>query len=165
MKNLLIETSRLTLKSFCKDDITHYKKLLKDPDVMKFSINGPYTDDNEILKLIDKSFKTQKIYGIGLISVFLKETKDWIGFCGLFKEKDGWDFGFRFLKEFWGHGYATEAVEACCKYFKKNLSSEKIYCFIEAENTASIRIAKKCKMQYLGKDLFHGLGVFKYQVN
>ena len=165
MKNLLIETSRLTLKSFCKDDITHYKKLLKDPDVMKFSINGPYTDDNEIQKLIDQSIETQKIYGIGLISIFLKETYIWIGFCGLFKEDDGWDFGFRFLKEFWRHGYASEAVGACCSYFKKNLSNEKIYCYIEPENIASIRMAEKCKMQYLDKTLFHGLGVFKYQVN
>jgi RimJ/RimL family protein N-acetyltransferase len=161
---LFIETERLILKPFDEKDITYLKTLLKDPDEMKFSIDGPYTDDNEIQKLIDKSFETQKKYGIGLISVFLKKTNTWIGFCGLFKEKVGWDFGYRFLKNYWGLGYAQEAVKACCFYFKKYFSNEKIYCYIESENIASIKIAEKCSMHFLGKDIFHGLKVFKYQL-
>lgn len=163
-KNINIETERLILKPFCENDISSLTTLLKDPDVMKFSIKGPYSDEDEIKKLIDQTFENQKKYGIGMLSVFLKEANVWIGFCGLFKEKDSWDFGYRFLKNYWGQGYASEAVEACSNYFKKNIPNETIYCYIEPENIASLKIAKKCDMKYLGKDVFHGLNVVKYQI-
>jgi GNAT superfamily N-acetyltransferase len=43
--NLFIETERLVLKPLNENDINYLKIILKDPDVMKFSINGPYIDE------------------------------------------------------------------------------------------------------------------------
>ena len=116
----------------------------------------------EVDEIINRVLEDQKKYGIGLISVLLNDK--WIGFCCVFKYKDQWDFGYRFYKGFWGNGYATEAVIALRKYLQENMLVENVFSFIQPENIASIRVAEKSGMKYIGKDVFRGLDVVKYEV-
>ena len=164
MKKNFIKTQRLVLRPFCEEDLIYLKELLKDIDVMKFSINGPY-DEKKTKGFIDSSIENQKEYGFGAMAVFLKNTDEWIGFCAIFREKEKiQDFGFRFFKEYWGKGYATEAVSECCSYLKKNFPDEKIYCYIDPENKSSIRVAEKSNMTCLGKGHLPWIKCFKYQI-
>ena len=70
-----------------------------------------------------------KDYGIGLFSVELKETNEWLGFIGLnyipkdseypFKELPLYEIGWRLIPEVWGNGIATEGAEAVLKFAKE----------------------------------------------
>ena len=70
-----------------------------------------------------------KDYGIGLFSVELKETNEWLGFIGLnyipedseypFKELPLYEIGWRLIPEVWGNGIATEGPKRCSDLLKK----------------------------------------------
>ena len=126
MKNIILETKRLILRPFCKKDLSYFKKLLKDPDVMRFSINGPYKDDLKIEKFLNTILENQKKYGFGSMAILLKKTKKYIGFFGVFKKYEKIrDFGYRLFKKFCEKGYATEAVKVCIDYLKKTFRMKK----------------------------------------
>ena len=149
MKTNIIETKRLVLRDFIEKDIIYLKKILKDKDVMKFSIKGP-CNDLEIESLFKTFIEDQKKYGFGAMAISLKDADKWIGFCGVFRGKIN-DFGYRLFKEYWNKGYATEAISACKNYLKKKFPDQSFYCYIDEENKASIKIAEKTKMKCLGQ--------------
>lgn len=165
MKNFL-ETPRLILRPFKKEDLKFLKKLWKDPEVMHFSLKGPLSDE-EIKKLFKKTLENQKKYGFGACSVICKKTKEWLGFCGLWREFEGkkvLDFGYRFFKKFWGQGYATEAVIACVDYLREKYPNEKIYSYISPKNLASVRVAEKSGMKFIKENIYKDLKVLKYRI-
>jgi RimJ/RimL family protein N-acetyltransferase len=75
MKKISIKTPRLILRPFCEKDLLYLKKLLKDTDIMKFSVNGPY-NNQKIQKFIDSSIEDQRKYGFGSVAVILKDTDE-----------------------------------------------------------------------------------------
>lgn len=56
---------------------------------------------------------------------------------------DALDIGFAFLPEYWGCGYAFEAVSAVLQHLAHVRSKEKIYAVVQPENTASIKLLGK----------------------
>ena len=163
---ILRETKRTLLKKISQDDLKPLAQLFADPAVMEFSLKGPFSFERsqEILKtMIDNNEK----YGFGACAVIHKETGKWMGFCGLWwDEEDGElknDFGYRFFKEFWGQGYATESVTACLQYISKLFPNLTINSYIEPKNTISLRVAKKTGMHFLKEDEYYGVHVHVYQ--
>ena len=65
-----------------------------------------------------------------------------IGFCGVkyLPEIELPEVGYRFLREFWGKGIATEAAKACVEFAREDLNIEKLIALIIPENTGSIRV-------------------------
>ena len=147
----MIETQRLILKPFEKQDEKKLRLLLEDPDVMRFSTHGVYAKDEEI--------EVQNI-----CSVFLKDSLRWIGFCGIFQDGKNWEMGYRFLKENWGKGFATEAVSAYIRHLRETPDIT-IFCYIDPENKASLRIAEKCALPFLEETLFKGHPALKFLVS
>ena len=76
------------------------------------------------------------------------ETGKVIGFCGIkyLPEIDLPEVGYRFLKEFWGKGIATEAAKACVEFAKNDLKVDKLVALIIPENIGSIKVAEKLGM-------------------
>jgi RimJ/RimL family protein N-acetyltransferase len=53
---------------------------------------------------------------------------EFTGWCGLkyLSETNEVDLGYRFMKKFWGKGYATEAALACIEYGFSRLHLQKL---------------------------------------
>jgi len=80
---------------------------------------------------------------------------EFIGWCGLklIPEKNEIDLGYRFQKNAWGKGYATESANACLKYAFEKHKLNRIVGRALPENINSIRVLEKCGMSYIGEQI------------
>jgi len=53
------------------------------------------------------------------------------------------DFGYRYRKETWGKGYATEAAKACMDFYHENMTDFKLNAITHVENAASRNVLEK----------------------
>ncbi len=75
-----------------------------------------------------------------------------LGWCGLkyFPETDEVDLGYRFMKKYWGKGYATESSRACLNYGFHELKLKRIMAKAMPENKDSLKVMQKLGMVFRG---------------
>ncbi|MFT4004717.1 MAG: GNAT family N-acetyltransferase [Lacrimispora sp.] len=164
---MILETKRLILQEMTRGDFPSLCKILQDDDVM-YAYEGAF-NDAEVQSWLDKQLENYKEYGFGLWAVVLKETGVMIGQCGLTMQNyDGGkvlEVGYLFQKEYWHHGYASEAAVACKEYAFDKLNAQEVYSIIRDTNIPSQNVAKRNGMtcldkfvkQYRGVDMPHFL--------
>jgi len=132
-------------------------KVLGDPQVMRFSLKGPY-GRKDCGALIDKCLKMYERNNYGLYAVLIRETGQLVGYCGFFNQLiDGLEeveLGYRLASSFWGQGLGTEVAQAMLDYGFGELGFQRIISIIEAENHASIRVAEKLGLKHEKDTLF-----------
>ena len=77
-----------------------------------------------------------------------KANRSFIGLVTLDKHRDGEDteISFELLPEWWGQGYATEAVRAVIDYALKDLELPRVIAETQAANIASRRLLERLGM-------------------
>jgi len=164
--DVVIETDRLLFRRFTEDDAPLLYDLNLDPDVIRYT-HDPLTDVEHARKVLKEVILPQYIlYDHGRWAVLLRSGSEFIGWCGLknLTETNEIDLGYRFKKNFWGNGYATEAAQACIKYGFATLNVGRIVGRALPANLASIRVLEKCGMEYLHEEVMHGYLHKTYQV-
>jgi RimJ/RimL family protein N-acetyltransferase len=146
-----METKRLTLRKLTTKDAVNLYKLTLNTDVIRFTGDVAFESIDEAKKYIELYDQYEK-YGFGRWAVIEKETKSFLGWCGLrfSEETQECDLGFRLLKQHWNKGYATEAAKLCLdlaftKYKMKEVIGRSHYM-----NKASHKVLKKIGMEYKG---------------
>lgn len=141
----VLETSRLRLREFRRNDADALALVISDPETMRF-YPAPF-DRAGVEQWIERNLRRYAEYGHGLWGMVLKSTGELIGDCGLtFQDVDGIDeleIGYHVRRDLWGQGLATEAARACRDYGFGRLSAEKIISLIRPENLPSRRVAEK----------------------
>jgi RimJ/RimL family protein N-acetyltransferase len=102
-----IETQRLILREFQRQDVEQLAPILANARVIEFSPTGILTTLQTQAK-IDGFIASYKAYGFGKWAVIFKETNDLIGYCGIAVEKVDnayeREIGYRLNPDFWGRG-------------------------------------------------------------
>ena len=144
MKTIL-ETDRLLLREFVMDDVEDFFKMVSDPDVTRYTSDGGKTLEEARKGLEERLFQDYRKYGYGRWAAVYKPTGKVIGFAGLkyLDDVNEVDLGYRFFKEYWGKGLATEASRAVLAYGVDNLQLRRIIGIADIENKASIRVLEK----------------------
>ena len=84
-----------------------------------------------------------------LFAVRLKETGRLIGIVTYFDEKDGvCEIGYGIGSEYWGRGYATEAVARFLEYLFREKGMQTVCASYFTGNDASRRVMEKCGMRF-----------------
>ena len=144
----IIETERLRLREFELTDAKVFFDLNADPEVTRHTGDNAFESIEESEQLI-KNYSQYKQHGLGRWTVVSKISNEVLGWCGLKKHSEGFiDIGFRFLRNEWGKGYATEAAKACLEYGFTNLKLEEIIGRASQDNPASIRVLEKIGMEF-----------------
>lgn len=146
----LIETDRLLLKNISLDDTKEMFRLHSDPDVQKYTGEPIVESLQEMERMIQLRIKNYDKIGYGRWATFIKKDMKFIGWAGLayLPEFDEVDLGYRFLPEYWGLGFATEASNAILNYAFNKLHLKKVMAIAMKENTASIRVMQKLGMVF-----------------
>jgi ribosomal-protein-alanine N-acetyltransferase len=112
--------------------------------------------EKQIKKMLENHEKnTSETFFHLCLAIILKETKEFIGWCGLDHTKPSQPNAVLFYllkKEYWGKGLATEAAKAVLKHAFCRLKLAHVDSGAVAENIASKRVMKKAGMRYLGRD-------------
>ena len=164
--DVVIETDRLLLRRFTEDDAPLLYELNLDPEVIRYT-HDPMTDVEQAKNLLNEVILPQYVlYGHGRWAVHLRSNLEFTGWCGLkyLSETNEVDLGYRFMKKFWGKGYATEAALACIEYGFTTLKLREIVGRVLPANLASIKVLEKCGMKYLHEEVMHGYLHKTYQV-
>ena len=153
--NIIIETERLLLRTFTVDDAPLIYELNLNPDVTRYT-GDPVKDLHHAQLILEQIILPQyALYNHGRWAVHIKPDMEFIGWCGLKNrpERNEIDLGYRFMKNAWGKGYATEAAFACLRYGFEKLNMQRIVGRAMPQNVASLRVLEKCGMQYVGDEV------------
>lgn len=154
----MINTERLILRSWKKEDLEPLVRLNTDPQVMEFFSN--HLTREESLARLELYTKHLQDHGWGLWAVSVPGVSDFIGWIGLWPISYDAHFapaievGWRLLPEFWGKGYATEGARASIQYGFDVLKLDEIVATIVPANLRSIHVAEKLGMHTDAKDDF-----------
>lgn len=152
--NIIIETTRLVLRTFTVADASLIYQLNLDPAITLYT-GDPIRDLQHAEQVLEQTIIPQYIlYNHGRWAVHTKPELEFIGWCGLKArpERKEIDLGYRFMKTAWGKGYATEAAYACLNYGFEKLTIQRIIGRAMPQNIASIRVLEKCGMQFIGEE-------------
>ena len=154
----ILETERLTLRTWSNNDLQPMFLINQDPKVMKYF---PDLHDLEMTKnFIDKVNTHFENHGYSLYATVRKDTGEFIGFIGLliadFKEHftPAIEIGWRLSSNHWGKGFATEGAKAVLDYAFRELKIPEIVSFTAAGNAESIRVMQKIGLQHNERDDF-----------
>jgi [ribosomal protein S5]-alanine N-acetyltransferase len=150
--DIVMETERLLLRKFTLDDAELIYTLNKDPEVIKYT-GDPIADLVHARKIIEEVIMPQyTLYNHGRWAVHEKASGAFTGWCGLkyISERDEVDLGYRFMKQYWGKGYATESAAASIEYGFNALKLQRIIGRAMPDNKSSIAVLKKLGFHYIG---------------
>jgi len=151
MTNFKLETERLIIRPFNLDDAAAMYELNTDPDVLMYTGDKAFNSMAEVEDLINNYTQFEQ-YRIGRFTVLQKSDNEYVGWCGLnYNENGQVDLGYRFIKKYWGLGYATESAFANLNYGFVDLDLDEIIARADIHNIASINVMKKLGMQYVGR--------------
>lgn len=140
---MILETERLYLREMKQSDFETLCKTLQDEDAM-YAYEGALSD-TEAQEWLDRQMSRYHKWNFGLWAVILKETEKMIGQCGLtmqpWKEEEVLEIGYLFERQYWHHGYATEAAIACKKYAFEIVGAAEVCSIIRDSNRASQNVA------------------------
>lgn len=164
--NVVIETERLLLRRFTIDDAQLVYELNADSEVTYYT-HDPIDSVEQAKEVLERSILPQyALYNHGRWAVHLKYDLAFIGWCGL-KYRPALnevDLGYRFKKDAWGKGYATEAAWHCIRYGFERLYLRAITGRAEPENKGSLRVLEKCGMLYRRQEQIDGSLVRTYEI-
>lgn len=158
-----LETSRLFMRPFLVEDAEYMFELNSDTEVIQYTGDTAFKNKEEVADFIKKYDQYTK-YQTGRFQLFLKQTGEYIGFCGLKTHRDNSvDLGFRLARKFWGQGYAYEAAVKSIEYGFKVLQLSEIKANVMPENTSSEKLILKLGFQFESSIIEDGIkwNIFK----
>ena len=147
----ILETERLILRQLTTDDAEFIIELLNDPSFIRnIGDRNVRTIDDACSYILNGPVTSYAKNGFGLYLVILKETKEYIGMCGLIKREglEDVDIGYALLPRYWSRGYAVEAAQATKDYAKDLIGLKRLVAIVDPANEGSIRVLEKIGMRY-----------------
>jgi len=157
------ETERLEHRAFTLEDASAFFAINGNSEVMRLT-GEPLVPSLDAAREAIAYYSDFETVGYGRWACVLKETKAVIGFCGLkyLTDLNVVDVGYRFLPEYWGQGFATEACVAGLDFGFTTLYLEEIVGLVLPDNVASIRVLEKAGMQPDGDFMYDGMSVRRF---
>lgn len=149
-----IHSPRLRLRPFDSSDFDTLFAIYSDPSVMRFIQNG-VRNQVQTLAELECYIRDWDFLGYGQFAVENKESGKLMGICGFVGRST---LGYLYAKEYWGQGFATEAMRACLWFGFDVLKREHMFAGALKENVASLRVLAKVGMNPTPNDYFDSNG-------
>ncbi|MFK7758232.1 MAG: GNAT family N-acetyltransferase [Flavobacteriales bacterium] len=165
---MISSTNKMILRRWNKSDAEFLFALNSDPNVLLYTGDSPFWSVAEAEKFI-AHYNHYTTFGYGRWICELKSTGEAVGWAGLknqMKSVGIIDIGFRFLKNYWNKGLATEAAEECLKLGFETFGITEITGRAAVENIYSGKVLQRIGMTKLPKvNEVHGHKMNFYSLN
>jgi len=149
-----LKTKRLILRPFSSEDFKVFCKLLEEEQFrkgIKFDQRNNTTDTtkNWLNSIIQLYNSPSPIFSLIITH---KESDACLGSCGLTKTEDFKVFRCYYIlfPQYWGNGYAIEAMKKLFEYAFLDLHLTKLVAYITSGNNRGWKAAERAGMKYLG---------------
>lgn len=145
-----LKTNRLILKKMKSEVLNFVYNLASNQQVYYYEADKePNKDDvfKNFQGKIDRMEKTPNEYQIYIVYLYPKEIPIGVVFIQLnWEETREWEIGYELHPDFWGKGYATEAVKLLLNHCFDTLNAHKIVGFCNANNKKSSKLMERIGM-------------------
>lgn len=149
----VLETEHLILRKMDKKDADDMYDYAKRTDTTRYLLWNPHPDRKfsyQYLVYLNHQYKVGEFHDWAVVD---KDSGRMIGTCGFTRfdyQNDGAEIGYVLNPDFWGRGYATEAVQRVIRFGFDYLGLHRIEAKYMEENIASRRVMEKCGMIFEG---------------
>lgn len=146
-----LETERLLLREFTLADAPYMLRQLNEPSFIKnIADRGVRTLQQAEVYLQNGAIASYQTTGFGFWAVTQKNSGQIIGMCGLVKRDNlpSADLGYSFLPEYFGHGFALEAAQACIQSAKHSFKLPELLAIVNTANLSSRNLLEKLGFQF-----------------
>jgi ribosomal-protein-alanine N-acetyltransferase len=158
MTGPILETARLRLRPFTRDDVDALLAHWRNEDVLRWLWDGREVERDEVVDIVEESIEA---FANGRAGFWVIERTGhgFVGFTGFRGMPDSTDIELYYGLDpaHWGAGLATEAARAAAHYGFDVLGLDVIPIRTDGPNAASVEVMKQLGATYLGTD---PVGVF-----
>jgi RimJ/RimL family protein N-acetyltransferase len=162
-----LETERIILRSFGKQDVDCMAQLFGNPDFMRFSL-GVFTKRKQTIAFIDKVMGWDRAGIPSQFAVVPRGEDTVIGYCGFFYHPEQGiediEIGYRLNPDYWNRGLITEAARAVRDHAFRDWKLSRVISLIHPENIASRRVAEKNGMKVEKEITFRGFPTLVFAI-
>ncbi len=146
----VLETPRLALRTWSDELLPAlHRDVLGSPEVMVFSLGVLSFEQSR--EWMQRKQRLHEETGHTHWAVERKQDGRLVGICGIVYQElpEGRfpELGYRFAREVWGQGLASEAAGACVRWAWENKNWGRLTAIIEPANRRSVRVAEKIGMR------------------
>lgn len=147
----IYETERLLVRHLNETDVDAMHAVYGDAMAMQWVDDGRLLDRDGCLRWIAVTKENRATRGYGMSALVLKESGAVVGFCGIVHPggQSEPEIKYALLRDYWGQGLATEAVEGMLAYAAKHLGLRRVIATTAPENEPSHRVLLKVGMLHL----------------
>lgn len=150
----LLETERLIIRPFTKDDAEGLFSYASNPNVGPHGGWKPHADVKESQEVLEELFLANQ--GWAIIN---KSNGKLIGSIMLEPDKRrpeiaSKELGYSLAEEFWGKGIMTEAAKAVIRYAFEEMNLDILAICTGPTNERSARVIEKCGFKYEGTERY-----------
>ncbi len=143
----LLKSNRIWIRPFLEKDLPGVRKLMEDPEIMKYTGFGVPQSEDKILERF-KEWVSGPPNPFGVFCIEDISIGDFVGWVMLkMTNYTNPELGFMIAKKRWGVGYASESSEMLIHYAFSELKCEGVLAFTHIENIASQVVLKKIGMK------------------
>lgn len=157
MKIQPIQTPRLTLRGFTRDDARFAIGIWNDPEMGKYLPDAAMTQiDPAYLHMVEQLGEDAECCYLIAES---KATKARIGTCSFIPQEDGtsYDIAYCVHRDYWNRGYATEMARGMCD-FARVQGARRMTVDVNRDNAASNRVVEKLGFTAVGEKTYKKRG-------
>ncbi|HEY6408292.1 MAG TPA: GNAT family protein [Ktedonobacteraceae bacterium] len=149
----LIESERLLLRQHTREDAADCFACYADPEIFRYSPLSEEISLESATHTLNRLLQWHQERLLLCWAIVLKANQRFMGRIQL----EDWSdenrrtaVGYRLGKQYWGNGYATEALRAVLAYLFEQTTVNRISASTWSENTASARVLEKAGMRFEG---------------
>ena len=149
-----LQTQRLKLRQIRFEDLyDYYERIGSDGEVTRYLNFEPHQEIGESIASIEKTLARYAEGGCYRWGIALREDDSLIGVFELLRfdeEEHSCSFAYMLGRQWWGQGYATEAMKEVFRFAGEELGIRKIVADHMAPNLASGAVMRKAGMVQVG---------------
>ncbi|GAA0614668.1 GNAT family N-acetyltransferase [Virgibacillus siamensis] len=141
----MLETTRCHFRNVQKSDLPDVKRLYKNEKVREY-LGGVRQDDTITALFEDMLSDSNDLHW----TIREKQTDQFIGLIsiGLHHDSNEVELSYQLLPDWWGRGYATEAVQSIIQFAFDELNLSRLVAETQTANTPSCRLLERAGMKF-----------------